>query len=1274
MPSLPPCLPGTAGEALQVSVDPGGLLAICCHSDGCLRLIDLQTGALRFRAWGHGSLVRAATVSQDCSRVVSVGADGCIITWRLPDSLAADMRAAAARVAVVRRQLGGEPAAKKASPPKKAAKAAASPVASPGSPAGTPQQPSASSSQQATPSSAASEGELSATIQRVKQGKPLVSADKLPRWARSPTKQRSGSADGKAGAQQRAGASASPSPGGRISRWLAGRRASLGKAHTAPPEQVRASVGLGECGRRASLCVVPRAHVACAHTLPMSCRPQDAADGGGSGPSAAGAGAADTSGGGTSSASTSAAGTSGGGGDGGWAAAEQHAPLWDQDGMVVIRHWHGDGSAFSAPGRGGHPLLSSTPGGSARQSGARHRPSPPASQPGGEAAAAAVRDLFRQDFSGSPAAASPPADRRSLSAAFKDTHGSCSPPAAEPRRTRASPADALDSPAAAGGALGHADDAAEAASPPEKRWRLGRMDAELAGMWDKLSGLEQLYQQQQTRGASPLRGASRGAAVGGEPASSPRQRQALTAAASGLQVVPAPAGARGAARRGSSSNNGSSALRGGSPAAACKRASPASSGSAQAAAAAAAAVAAAAASSPMRTRAAWQRPGSATPGSVSRPRSRGCSDADDGSSTQWHQAAPPAASTPLAQRAAPAPGLLASLLASPDSGSEPPTPLPDCCAASPVPAPQAVVGRPFRSAVSSDASQSECRVSIGGAISPMAPAAGPPPGAADAPVVSLSPLAPAPAPGGGALEARASAAPAAGVTLTPPSERVQMWPGWGSDAGAAWEATPSPELALGARAMWPDMAAQATQAVAGGGGGDAAGFMLCNPVFDATPPPSGGGRASSGGDQQQQQPFSFTAGPEHSPAPDNQAGTPHAAKRGSAAGKGSQGGGADAPALEAEAADTQAASDAAAPAPPGEPCSPTPAATPVAAASSGAPPDTPPSAPSSHASSSRGGGRLSFRRGPSSSGGKPKPKAASEGGGSPAASGASSPGSPAGMLGLLQRMRMTLPQRRGSRTSGSSTSGGAPASVLDAVQPRPQAQATAAAPPHADGRPASGRSIGSGSSCASAAAAAEVSWDAVRAAIEDGQETAKLRGGSAAQLAAAVMKFKQSVAEMTQVFEELATLAPSDAQELAARLTPSPDAAADAGPASPADVQQRLQREVLATLHGLEATIIGPGGLCCAAARACPSSCGAWRQPALDALQRSTRRRPASPCRARRQPHAAAHARACTHWRRARVGRRRACEPRVAAAAPAAAAAAGARRACPAAGAAAAMH
>lgn len=76
--------PVEAGEGTRVCIDPSGLMAACCFADGSLRLYDLNSGDVLGLGQGHGDLLLGAAFLPDSSRIVTVGGDGCVFVWNVP--------------------------------------------------------------------------------------------------------------------------------------------------------------------------------------------------------------------------------------------------------------------------------------------------------------------------------------------------------------------------------------------------------------------------------------------------------------------------------------------------------------------------------------------------------------------------------------------------------------------------------------------------------------------------------------------------------------------------------------------------------------------------------------------------------------------------------------------------------------------------------------------------------------------------------------------------------------------------------------------------------------------------------------------------------------------------------------------------------------------------------------------------------------------------------------------------------------------------------------
>ena len=63
---------GRGGEAVRVSLDPSGTLAVCACADGSVVLYDLPEGCVAARsAGGHGDAATGIVITDDCSRYES---------------------------------------------------------------------------------------------------------------------------------------------------------------------------------------------------------------------------------------------------------------------------------------------------------------------------------------------------------------------------------------------------------------------------------------------------------------------------------------------------------------------------------------------------------------------------------------------------------------------------------------------------------------------------------------------------------------------------------------------------------------------------------------------------------------------------------------------------------------------------------------------------------------------------------------------------------------------------------------------------------------------------------------------------------------------------------------------------------------------------------------------------------------------------------------------------------------------------------------------------
>ncbi|KAF6266674.1 hypothetical protein COO60DRAFT_8922 [Scenedesmus sp. NREL 46B-D3] len=566
-----------AGEPIKLCIDPGGVVLICCHVDGCLRLYHLASGQLLWRAWGHSEMVAAAMLSSDLTKLVSVGGDGCVIVWKLPEQLVQEVQAAVARVAsaklhldaVSQQQQGqqlqqvsvqpdGAPSGKQVAWAASAAAASANASA-----AATPSLTSLPGVSTALGTCPSSESGVTAAVLRVRQGKPLVSTDKLPKWARSPATSTSGpsspagSASGQAKQQQQQQQQL-------YNRWFGGRQQTRKSNKWQTAQQ--ADDGSDDACRRLSL-------ESNSSTLDGGSKqhPDMLLDADGALPQA----------------STGQPEQQGQGGD------DQQSPGWPQDDdMVVIQDWDDSSLAqynaldvaagtATADGQAEAAAAEEVDRGVQQKCQQQQETSWPTASLGGERVA---RDLFKEHFS-SLGGAGPQAGledanlhlrtqdfRQSLSAMFKagraslggllplrsqpvssaggsvpashdtssseaytcssaaDVEGAASPlrlstdddqmhPGEGPAAAAVKPSGAQPLPPCSNGGLSAVSSAGTVAdeqllsgqTSPKRRWRVGKMDAELAGMRERLASLQALYQQQMLqRQLSPRRGRSCG--------------------------------------------------------------------------------------------------------------------------------------------------------------------------------------------------------------------------------------------------------------------------------------------------------------------------------------------------------------------------------------------------------------------------------------------------------------------------------------------------------------------------------------------------------------------------------------------------------------------------------------------------------------------------------------------------------------------------------------------------------------------------------------------
>eukprot|EP00775_Hariotina_reticulata_P013699 gene13699-13821_t len=221
-----------AGEPIRLCIDPGGVVAVCCHADGCMRLYHLGSGQLLWRAWGHGDIVCGAVVTPDLTRLVSVGGDGCIIVWKLPEQLTAEITAAVLQSAAANQHNSADCQQQQQQAQNHALQSASSPPPKNAWTTTTTPDPAARTAVDlAVAATSSSDSGIPSALLRIRQGRPLVSSEKLPKWARLPTSPNRSTGSTDVGGSDAAATSAQiggPNQPGRLdSKWLTSRPSAM---------------------------------------------------------------------------------------------------------------------------------------------------------------------------------------------------------------------------------------------------------------------------------------------------------------------------------------------------------------------------------------------------------------------------------------------------------------------------------------------------------------------------------------------------------------------------------------------------------------------------------------------------------------------------------------------------------------------------------------------------------------------------------------------------------------------------------------------------------------------------------------------------------------------------------------------------------------------------------------------------------------------------------------------------------------------------------------
>eukprot|EP00656_Telonema_subtile_P046391 TRINITY_DN5281_c0_g1_i5.p1 TRINITY_DN5281_c0_g1~~TRINITY_DN5281_c0_g1_i5.p1 ORF type:complete len:667 (-),score=143.97 TRINITY_DN5281_c0_g1_i5:182-2182(-) len=80
-----------SGEPYKVQLDPAGIFVATSSSDKLLRVYDFFSGECLAKAGGHSEQITRLRFTQDCRRLISVSADGCIFVHKLSSALTKPM-------------------------------------------------------------------------------------------------------------------------------------------------------------------------------------------------------------------------------------------------------------------------------------------------------------------------------------------------------------------------------------------------------------------------------------------------------------------------------------------------------------------------------------------------------------------------------------------------------------------------------------------------------------------------------------------------------------------------------------------------------------------------------------------------------------------------------------------------------------------------------------------------------------------------------------------------------------------------------------------------------------------------------------------------------------------------------------------------------------------------------------------------------------------------------------------------------------------------------
>jgi WD40 repeat protein len=79
------------GSLIHVKLDPSASYAVTAGTDKRVRLVDMSNGACLAVQGGHSEMITSVRFTDDCKRVISTAADGCVFLWKVDKQIASAM-------------------------------------------------------------------------------------------------------------------------------------------------------------------------------------------------------------------------------------------------------------------------------------------------------------------------------------------------------------------------------------------------------------------------------------------------------------------------------------------------------------------------------------------------------------------------------------------------------------------------------------------------------------------------------------------------------------------------------------------------------------------------------------------------------------------------------------------------------------------------------------------------------------------------------------------------------------------------------------------------------------------------------------------------------------------------------------------------------------------------------------------------------------------------------------------------------------------------------